>query len=62
MGEKLHENHKATTERSYDRIRDQGVPKDVARKIADSAATQTHVAADRRHSDRQDPNRRPKQG
>jgi len=58
VGEKLHHNFEDSRKRGYDRLREGGVPKDTAKKIANDAARQTHEAADRQHTDRKDPNRR----
>jgi hypothetical protein len=46
--EKLHENAAQTEERSYERLRESGVDRDAARKIASQAARETHESIDRR--------------
>ena len=45
---KIHETPAETRERSYERLRESGVKKDAARRIADDAARQTHDIVDRR--------------
>lgn len=44
----LHSNAAKTEERSYDRLRESGIPSDNARKIARDAARNTHETLDRR--------------
>ena len=44
----IHRNPGETRDRSYDRLRKEGVERGAARKIADEAARQTHDIANRR--------------
>ncbi len=44
----IHRNPSETRERSYDRLRKEGVEQGHARRIADEAARQTHEIANRR--------------
>jgi hypothetical protein len=43
-----HRNHRETVERNYEKLRKTGVPRDNARRIANTAATQAHTALDKR--------------
>jgi len=55
VSEQLHRNYEDSRKRSYERLREEGVPRGDAKKIANEAARQTHQAADRQFSDRKDP-------
>lgn len=43
----IHRNPQETRERSYERLRGSGVPKENARNVADKAARLTHETASR---------------
>lgn len=45
---RIHFDTNDTRERSYERLRTTGIPKDVARKIADDAVREAHDKLDRR--------------
>lgn len=44
----LHDSTASTRERSYEKLREAGIPKDNAKKIAEQATRETHEAASKR--------------
>ena len=47
-GTKLHETPSLTRERSYEKLRETGIPQDNARRIAEDATRQTHEQLNKR--------------
>lgn len=46
--QKIHHSTAETRERAYDRARQQGIPADTARAVAEQATRQAHTTLDRR--------------